>query len=384
MATKHSIRIDTKTARQALPARREPYWHKLADRQHIGYRKRADGGGNWVARLTLPRTGKRVYQAIGDDIAVDFNAAVKTAQAYFDDATTKTDQGAQLRYTVQQAIDDYVAHLRIHNSEATANQTEGRLTRHTPQKLRDTQVADLTTATLKKWRDGRVKVSEDAEAIRKSKDTANRILSMLKAALNLAFKSGIVASDTSWRRLESFKGVGASRTLFLTEAQVRRLESNATGGLRDLIKAGVLTGARRGELFPLRVRDFDAADGTLLIHSGKTGARTVYLSDTAVNFFKGLAKSKLPEAYLFTKDDGKPWPEDDLQRPFKATARAAKLPKETTFYSLRHYHISRALLAGVQAQVVAENCGTSLRMLEKHYAKFMKSDRRAMFNKVAL
>ena len=38
----------------------------------------------------------------------------------------------------------------------------------------------------------------------------------------------------------------------------------------------------------------------------------------------------------------------------------------------------------MQPQVVAENCGTSLRMIEKHYGKFPKADRRAMFNAVAL
>jgi hypothetical protein len=43
-----------------------------------------------------------------------------------------------------------------------------------------------------------------------------------------------------------------------------------------------------------------------------------------------------------------------------------------------------ALLAGVPIQVVAENCGTSVRMLEKHYGKFLSTDRREMFNKVGL
>lgn len=153
--------------------------------------------------------------------------------------------------------------------------------------------------------------------------------------------------------------------------------------MKNAIRAGVLTGARRGELFAARVRDLDAREGTLQV-SGKTGTRTVYLSDTAVAFFRTLAKDKLLDGYLLTKDDGKPWPEDDLNRPFKAAARAGQLPPDTTYYSLRHHHISKALLAGVQPQVVAENCGTSLRMIEKPYRKFLKTDRRAMFNEVAL
>ena len=60
------------------------------------------------------------------------------------------------------------------------------------------------------------------------------------------------------------------------------------------------------------------------------------------------------------------------------------LPSETVFYSLRHYFISKALKSGMPVQVVAENCGTSIRMIEAHYGKFMKSDRRAMLNEVEL
>jgi integrase len=187
-------------------------------------------------------------------------------------------------------------------------------------------------------------------------------------------------SPIGCRRSSRFWGLGCPKIFHEIEDSL----AHAKGGVRDVIQAGVQTGARRGELFALRVRDFDAEEGTLRIASGKTGARTVFLSDQAVEFFKKVAASKLPELHLLTKDDGTHWPEDDLTRPFKAAVRAAKLPPETTFYSLRHYHVSRALLAGVQPQVVAENCGTSLRMLEQHYGKFMKADRRAMFNGVVL
>jgi hypothetical protein len=62
--------------------------------------------------------------------------------------------------------------------------------------------------------------------------------------------------------------------------------------------------------------------------------------------------------------------------------KAAKLDAATTFYALRHTHISLALLAKVNIQVLAENTGTSVRMIEQHYGKFLKEDRRKMFNMV--
>ncbi len=62
--------------------------------------------------------------------------------------------------------------------------------------------------------------------------------------------------------------------------------------------------------------------------------------------------------------------------------KAEKLLGETTFYALRHTHISLALLAGVNIQVLSENTGTSVRMIERYYGKFLRADRRAMFDKV--
>ena len=92
----------------------------------------------------------------------------------------------------------------------------------------------------------------------------------------------------------------------------------------------------------------------------------------------------MPTAWLFAKDDGEPWGKNHHTRMMQDVVKAAKLPRDTVFYSLRHYHISKALLAGIPPQVVAENCGTSIRMIEKHYGKFLPKDRRDCFNQVKL
>ena len=45
---------------------------------------------------------------------------------------------------------------------------------------------------------------------------------------------------------------------------------------------------------------------------------------------------------------------------------------------------SRALLAGIPAQVVAENCGTSIRMIEKHYGHLLQDQARDALAGLAL
>ncbi len=54
------------------------------------------------------------------------------------------------------------------------------------------------------------------DAVRKRRATANRILTVLKAALNHAWKAGQVASDDAWRRTKPFKAVETALVRALT------------------------------------------------------------------------------------------------------------------------------------------------------------------------
>ena len=47
-----------------------------------------------------------------------------------------------------------------------------------------------------------------------------------------------------------------------------------------------------------------------------------------------------------------------------------------------HPHIARIARGGANIQVLSENTGTLVRMIEQHYEKFLRADRRAMFDKV--
>ena len=63
--------------------------------------------------------------------------------------------------------------------------------------------------------------------------------------------------------------------------------------------------------------------------------------------------------------------------------KKAKLPKGCTIYSLRHSYASQSLLAGMNLKLLAENMGTSVRMLEVHYAKFIAASRRKLVEESA-
>jgi hypothetical protein len=63
---------------------------------------------------------------------------------------------------------------------------------------------------------------------------------------------------------------------------------------------------------------------------------------------------------------------------FNQLLRKAKLKKERdgkprTAYSLRHTYICLRLMEGADIYQVAKNCGTSVEMIEKHYAAHIKN-----------
>ena len=83
-------------------------------------------------------------------------------------------------------------------------------------------------------------------------DTVNRLATILKAALNYAWREDrIVADDSAWRMVSRLEGGGA-RKVFLSAAQSRRLiEHCKPEAFRRFVQAALLTGARYGELVPL-------------------------------------------------------------------------------------------------------------------------------------
>ena len=371
------MKINTVNRRKQLKPRAWPYWQPIAKGKAIGFHRTSTGGA-WRARIRTPE-GKQLFEALGGDLESEYENMLEKAREWFKCAVTLEDA----RYTVEQCVAGYVAHLKVENGPDSATGVQQRLKKHLQPKLGDVELPKLTTRQLKNWHIALVKTDDDPEVVRKSKDSANRILSQAKAAFNLAYRQGLVNSDTAWKRVAAFRDVGEARKLFLTEKQVKQLLKKTKGSLHNLIKAGVFTGARYGELAAARVQDLDLSHGTLQL-TGKTGSRHCYLADDALAFFRTLSKDKLPGAWLFLKDNGEPWGKSHQHRPMKEAVKAAKLPRDTVFYSLRHYHISKALIAGLPVQVIAENCGTSVRMIEKHYGKFMPKDRRRLLNQVVL
>ncbi|CAG9244938.1 tyrosine-type recombinase/integrase [Paraburkholderia caribensis] len=374
--------INSKSAREKLKPRREPYWSRIRAGFFVGYRRSEEGEGTWIARRRSDE-GKQVYHALGTFSGYD--EAVKAAAQW----ASALDAGVSSKgMTVKQACEHYVEHLALHKGAASERDAEGRFKRLVyAAKIGNVNLAKLRTSDITAWLSAQIRGdeddAEDEEDLRRAKDSANRNLASLKAALNHAMHNRLVATDAGWKTVAKFKDVGRRRDAFLPAAQRNALLDACPEDLRRLVKAMLLTGARPGELANAAIQHFDREQGTLALE-GKTGHRVVTLSSAAIAFFSECSKGRIGNAALLLPAFNERWNKDLWKKPFKAAASAAKLPPTAVMYSLRHTAISEMIAGGMDSFVVARLAGTSTAMIDAHYGHLRHDKTRARLDAVAI
>jgi integrase len=259
-------------------------------------------------------------------------------------------------------------------------------------KLGDLEVSALTAERIRKWlvdlaksparlrtRAGEKQqhrpLGRDEESKRRRQATANRTLTVLKAALNRVWREKKVASNAEWHRVEPFENVDAARVQYLSVAEAKRLLNACEPDFRRLVQAGLETGARYGELAALQVADFNADAGTIVIRRSKAGkARHIVLTDEGSAFFKELCRGRAGGETMLLKANGGEWLKSHQKRPMLDACHRAKITPAISIHGLRHTWASLAVMAAVPLMVVARNLGhADTRMVERHYGHLAPS-----------
>jgi integrase len=231
---------------------------------YVGYRKVAQGEGTWIARRRN-ENGKQEYRALGT--FASFDEAVKAANEW----ANAIDAGVSSKgMTVKAACEHYVKHLGLHKGASSKADAEGRFRRLVyDAKIGTIDISKLRSSEIKAWLSAQIESSEsdaeDEDDLRRAKDSANRNLASLKAALNLALHDRLVATDAGWKTVAKFKDVGRRRQAFLSATQRKALINACANDIRQLATAMLLTGARPGELANASVQHFDREQGTLAL-----------------------------------------------------------------------------------------------------------------------
>jgi integrase len=395
--------LDSKDARRKLKPRGKPYWRGVEKGLHLGYRRHhSDNGhkaGVWIARFYVgDQQYKEEQLGIADDLSdkdgvkvLDYWQAVNAARAA---AAARARASAGLSngaFTVADAIREYVTFLE--GNRKTAKLVRQRAAAYAIPELGHIEVNKLTADQLRKWHAGiakqparlRTKPGEkqrhrehahDNESIRRRRSSANRCLSQLKAALNLAWREKRVScSDEEWRRVKPFGGADAARVRYLELAECKRLINACDQDFRNVVRAALETGARYGELCRLEVGDFNRDTGLLAIRTSKTSkARHVVLTDEGVSFFQQICAGRTGSETMLLKASGSNWRTAHQNQPMADACRRAKIDPPIGIHALRHTWASLSVMNAVPLLVVARNLGhTDTRMVEKHYGHLAPS-----------
>lgn len=289
--------------------------------------------------------------------------------------------------TVETACRDYVAALRTDGRLKAADNAASTFERAVyADRIGKLPLAKVSEDDLIDWRD-RVERGDLADLPTKqgrratakpvAKSTVNRMRTTLFAALNRAVSRRKVAAERAieWKSVKPHKSADNRRDLYLDRAQRRALLDNADADIRAVMECIILTGCRLGDPAAVLRRDYDARHAAVTFRT-KDHTRTVPLSATAKALFDRLARSKLPDAPMFT-NGGCAWHSYDWAPRVRAAADAAALPAGVVLYTLRHCWITDAIVGGMDLLTVAKLAGTSLVMIQKNYGHLVQDAARA-------
>lgn len=410
------------------------HWRRIDAEAHLGYRK-GKRSGIWFVRWRNHYDGANYKQAaVG--VANDANDKVTEGKLTFEQAVTqarnlvtryRTEAAAQAAGpapTVRTAVETYIRERSARDSRRAGREVRSdaghRLRRYVlGQGERGSQeavqAASLAAVALHAlqvddlliWREN---LPEELKAT-----TKQRLINDLKAGLNAAWPRlsaeqkklnpafpSIIKDGFKAERIDDDDEVSVARdNQILTDAQVSNLlraareidgEQGFEGDLYRLVVCLAATGARFAQARRMRVGDVQAREHRLMVpgsykgRGGNGGSVPFPVGEDIIEVLLQGVLDRPKEATLFERwsyeqEAGSivwrrskrgPWKTAELTRPWRAIRERARLP-EAIPYALRHSSIVRGLRNRLPIQHVAKLHNTSVKMIERHYAKYIST-----------
>ena len=370
-------RLDSPEARSRLPRQQEPIYRTIIPGLAIGYRKGARSG-TWSGRKWTGNEYEKWHIGLADDIVdADGVAVLSFAQA---DAKVRLGPSGSTDKNMSTVSDALKYYMKHQESEAqNAKTTQYTIDKYIEATIGSSKLSSLTTESIKNWRNSltgprkfpnKKTVDSPREQRRKRQASANRILTILKAALNYAETEGKYRGQAPWKAVKPFKNVDATEHPYLTRDEAIRLQNASSADFRLLIRGALETGCRYGELANMKVSDFNSDAGAVRIRESKSGkVRHVHVTDSGHKFFDELVADKKSSELMFLKSSGKGWGKGHQTRLMRDACANANIDPPVPFKALRTTYGSLLAMEGVPLQVIAAALGhADTRITEKHYA----------------
>lgn len=391
-------KVSSRTARKTLAVCKAnaPHWVSVTKGTAVGYYKGVRERSWYVRQRAGDKYLKERLGAVDDFVDADGHVVLSYAQAVALATTRQIDKrearpkhyadGLTLTAVVDAYIDEQLA------GKGSQKNSRQQWNRHGHDSIGAKLVTALDAPDMRRWHKAmatkpptiRGKVQDfdpaDPEQARRRKATANRVLTIPSAALNWAWRGdGSVTlpatMPTWWAKVKPFALGDDPPPRMLEQGEIRRLLNAAPPDLCDLLSGALMTGARRGELLTLQVRDYDSDNAVVRIQQHKTGKPlTQPLTSEGVALFDRLTAGRAPTDPVFARSDGRAWGKHDVQKPMKAAVAAAKLD-DVSFKTTRATYGKLLLVATKDIEIVARALGHSdSRITRKHYAAYLPNE----------
>jgi integrase len=355
----------------------------------LGYYKGRKAVGTWKGRLFNEGTSYD-FESLG--LADDVEKADGSWILTFDQASDKALAWARKReaekaggvvpgaYSVQKALNDWLAD-REKAKRKTLNRTRYTIAAAITPVLGSIELEKLTHRHVKQWWDGleclkaKPGVPDTSEAMRKRQSTANRILTVLRAALNFAYyETHRVTSRNAWDKLRPYKNVDSATIKYLNLEDLKKLIAACSEDFRLVFRAGIYTGLRYSEICNLTVGDFNGT--ALLIQRTKGGKpRWAQLTPEGIEFFRSVSAGRGSVEIMFThtsgRHKGEAWAHSQQRHWMLQACQAAEIAPIGFHCATRHSFASLLVKNKTPMPVIAALLGHAngdTRMVTKHYA----------------
>ena len=147
------------------------------------------------------------------------------------------------------------------------------------------------------------------------------------------------------------------------------------------------TGLRPGEAIGLRRGGLDLRRGGLSVRASRTlgednppktkkSKRTITVRPEVVAVLRDMPQPLhlTADDFVFTTATGRPVDEERFVQQHWHRALRATAIRPRKFYATRHTFISASLEAGYNIKRLADYCGTSVEMIERHYAGYLRDE----------
>ena len=228
--------------------------------------------------------------------------------------------------------------------------------------------------------DSYVKVRSDIRKRSKGRETERRVsdstirreLGVLQKILKWArarnYTKANPLADYEKPRLPPSKAKGDIAVVYPEQEAV--LERVAPGWFWDILEWAMYSGMRRGEIQKLRHPDIDRHTG--IISTGSKGKnRTIPMREVSGRLEAILKRvpRRTHSNYVFSKRDGTPYNNDELNEELDRVERAAAIPKVkgSMWNRYRHTFGTRLSAAGETMATISSWMGNTVAVCEKHY-----------------